>query len=57
MNVSQISSPSMAAAVSSKVEASLDLQLKMLKQMAESQEKIAELLSSAELGQNIDVLA
>jgi len=58
MNVSDISSSVMAtASMAAKQQASLDLQVKMLKQIADSQEQIMALLASAGVGEVIDTYA
>jgi len=58
MNVSAISNTEVAAAsLASKQQTSQDLQVKMLKQAAKSQEMVLQLLASVELGQQVDIYA
>ncbi len=58
MNVSSVPSTTMAsAAAAQQLQAVMEVQVAMLKELAESQQQIAQLLVESGLGQSIDVLA
>jgi len=56
MNVSAVPATTMAmAAVSQQLQATMEMQMSLLKDMAESQQQIAQMLAESGLGQSIDV--
>ena len=58
MNVSSIPSTTMAsAAAAQQLQAVMEVQVAMLKELAESQQQIAQLLVESGLGQSVDIHA
>jgi hypothetical protein len=56
MEISSISTSTMAAAsASQQVQNAMELQVAMLRELAESQQQVAQLLVEGGLGQNIDI--
>lgn len=56
MDVSSVSSSTMAvASISQQVQAVMETQMTILRELAESQQQVAQLLIESGLGQNIDV--
>lgn len=56
MDISSVSSSTMAAAsASQQVQAVMQTQIAILRELAESQQQVAQLLAEGGLGQNIDV--
>ena len=57
MDVSQVTMSSSMAMIVRQLEGMAEIQIAVMKEMADSQQQIAELLQSMEIGQNIDVTA
>ncbi len=58
MDISSVSTSTMAtASVSQQMQVAMEAQVAMLRELAESQQEIAQLLVEGGIGQNIDVSA
>ncbi len=57
MDVSQVTMNSSMAMIVRQLESMTEMQMAVMKEMADSQQQIAELLQSMGIGQNIDVTA
>ncbi len=57
MDVSQVTMTSTMALIVRQLEGMAELQTAVMKQMADSQQQMAELIQSAGIGQNIDIRA
>ncbi len=57
MDVSQVTMNSSMAMIVRQLEGMAELQTAVMKQMADSQQQVTELIQSAGIGQNIDIRA
>ena len=57
MDVGQITMNTSMAMIVRQLEGMAEMQMAVMKEMADSQQQIAELLQSAGIGQNVDVTA
>ena len=57
MDVSSLSTITMASAAAVQLPVAMEAQVAMLRELAESQQEIAQLLVESGLGQSIDVMA
>ena len=57
MDISETNMTATMAAIVRQLETTAEIQVEVMKQMADSQQQIAELLQSLGIGQNIDVKA
>ena len=57
MDVSSISTTPMASAAATALPVAMEAQVAMLRELAESQQEVAQLLVESGLGQTIDVMA
>jgi hypothetical protein len=57
LDIGQVNTTATMAAIVKQLETTAEIQVEVMKQMADSQQQIAELLQSLGIGQNIDVTA
>lgn len=57
MNIAPVATSSTAATISRRIQANTEMQMAVLKQMAEAQQQMAEMLYTLGVGLNVDIQA
>jgi len=57
MNIAPVATSSTAATITRQLQANAEMQMAVLKQMAESQQQMAEMLHALGVGLNVDIQA
>ena len=57
MNIAPLATTSAVEAIARQIQANTDMQMSLMKQMAESQQQMAEMLQTLGVGLNVDIQA